>query len=90
MPEFGHGASARVQGRDLVLGHSDTKLGTESLCEHIFRWFPGTLPTNHLFLYPQFPVPLKECEHIFRLGTMCLNKAPFCAGARALVPGHQV
>ena len=24
-----------------------------------------------------------ECGHIFRLGTQCLNTAPFCAGARA-------
>ena len=31
-----------------------------------------------------------ECEDIFRLGTVCLNTSPFCAGARALVPGHQV
>ena len=39
--------------------YSGTKLGTESLCEHIFRWCPGTLPTNHLFSYPQFLVPLE-------------------------------
>ena len=39
--------------------YSGSKLGTESLCEHIFRWCPGTLPTNHLFSYPQFLVPLE-------------------------------
>ena len=31
-----------------------------------------------------------ECEHIYISGTQCLNTAPFCAGAQALVLGHQV
>ena len=44
MPEFGHGASARV-----VLGHG---------------------------------------QHVDILGTQCVNTAPFCAGAQALVLGH--
>ena len=36
------------------------------------------------------PSRLNDCERVHILGTQCLNTAPLCAGAQALVLGHQV
>ena len=87
-PKFRLGARARVQGRHL------------QCCTRAPSWELGpcvnTFGVGWLALYPQF----RNSERVlgllnmniqcFRFGTVCLNSAPFNAGARARVPGHQM
>ena len=67
------------------------------------RFLMGTNVNTPFFKYPRqnsgtVPVPEYKVSTLYSgtelgtdsMGTQCLNAAPFCAGARALVLGHQV
>ena len=71
---------------------------TEWLDDWLAGWLPGWLVGYH----PQNSGTVFVLEYkvetlcsgtkvrVYILGTQCLNTAPFCAGSRALVLGHQV
>ena len=81
--EFGHGAGARVQGLDLVLGPG-TKVGTRSLCARVSLSFRGVLPTVNFFA-PFAKMASADGAKWTKdnLGTQSVDKALFCT-----VPGN--
>ena len=71
-----------VPGYKVETLYSGTKVGTGSLCAHVFSWFQGVLPTVNFFTAKMVSAdPAKWMKD--NLGTQSVDKAPFCT-----VPGN--
>ena len=87
--EFGHGAGARVQGRDLVLGH---KSGHRvPVCTPLFSSVAvqGFVIVAKLMFFKKWRLTGRNGVTLYAVAYR-VNATPFCAGTQALVPGFQV